>query len=209
VRKILIFNSVLDAIIDMAIEPTVPLWGWTSDQMQKWCAREFDPLFDQWYAQHFGRLDSMLYPQFMWPKIEYFVRFYQTQEALQPGLFELADFAPTAVRYAIAWAGRSELRASPTRSKKVIHTTAFDEIVALGKDPTDPLCVGVGNDMEKWYAAQFGQQPEKDLHDKKNGGGSHCYAYYAEFIRAKIHYFVRNRPSQSGQQWDLFGPEDF
>ena len=93
--------------------------------------------------------------------------------------------------------------------RQTITFIAVLEVIRdMGIEPTDKLCWSVGNTMQAWFVREFGAQPWKDLHTKKNGGGSHCMAYYPEKMRLKIEEFVKMCKMEAARQPSLFSLQE-
>lgn len=56
--------------------------------------------------------------------------------------------------------------------------TIVDLICEMGITPHKRITWAVGKRMAKAYKERFGTLPEKALHEKTSGQGSHCHAVY-------------------------------
>jgi len=93
------------------------------------------------------------------------------------------------------------------RPKKGI--TVPQVISDMGIEPEPALCWSVGNEMRDLYQMRNNNElPPKDLRQKTNADGTHCFAIYPEEYRPDIERKVRReleyRKSKPLQQPGLF-----
>jgi hypothetical protein len=64
----------------------------------------------------------------------------------------------------------------------------------MGIEPDNQLCWSIGNEMRDLFQMRNnGALPTKELRDKTNEGGSHCFAIYPESYRPDIEKRVRRQ----------------
>ena len=83
--------------------------------------------------------------------------------------------------------------------------TVIDVCRELQIEPTPALTWPVGNAVRDLYEQRYGCLPEKDLREKTNGTGSHCFAIYPEGMRNDIERIIRLHDWERQRQGDLFG----
>jgi hypothetical protein len=82
--------------------------------------------------------------------------------------------------------------------------TVIDVCRDLKIELTPELTWAVGNTVRDLYVAAFGCLPEKDLRQKTNGPGTHCFAVYPDSWRGKIEDVIHHHNWQRQAQGDLF-----
>jgi hypothetical protein len=82
--------------------------------------------------------------------------------------------------------------------------TIIDVFRELKIEPTPSLTWAVGAAVRDIYEQRYGCLPEKDLRNKTNGPGSHCFAIYPETMRPTIVRMVAEHDSEAKRQGDLF-----
>jgi hypothetical protein len=74
----------------------------------------------------------------------------------------------------------------------------------LNIEPTPELTWRVGAIVRDMYLKQYGCLPDKDLRNKTNGQGTHCFAIYPESWREKIAEVIRHHQTEKQRQGELF-----
>lgn len=70
--------------------------------------------------------------------------------------------------------------------------------------PSPALSWSVGSRIATKWSDVNGEQPEKGLRPKTNGGGTHCFALYPESWRKIIESEIRQAIEIERSQLDLF-----
>jgi hypothetical protein len=69
----------------------------------------------------------------------------------------------------------------------------------------DPgAATSIGAEVRDIYERRFGLAPKKDLFDKTNGGGSHCFAHYPANMRDQIAKIIQRHKIDEERQGSLF-----
>jgi hypothetical protein len=82
--------------------------------------------------------------------------------------------------------------------------TVVDVCRDLRIEPTPSLTWAVGAVVRDIYEQRYGCLPEKDLRNKTNGPGTHCFAIYPESMRAEIAAVIRHHQTEAQRQGELF-----
>lgn len=62
----------------------------------------------------------------------------------------------------------------------------------------------VGAEVRDIYERRYGKLPPKDLREKTNDGGTHCFALYPEYMREQIAKIIKRHKADQERQGDLF-----
>jgi hypothetical protein len=81
--------------------------------------------------------------------------------------------------------------------------TVPQAIKKMGFEPEPDLCWSVGAIIANMYV-KAGNKMNRPLHEKTNGGGTHCIADYPEEWRSKIEEVVRLHKTKKKDQGELF-----
>jgi len=82
--------------------------------------------------------------------------------------------------------------------------TIVDVLHDLRIEPTPTLTWAVGAAVRDLYESRYGCLPEKDLRNKTNGPGTHCFAIYPESMRAEIVQVIHHHQTEAQRQGELF-----
>ena len=74
----------------------------------------------------------------------------------------------------------------------------------IGIEPTNELCWSVGNEVRDVWELENGRLPFKELRQKTNGPGSHCFAVYPADWYFRIRAIILRHQTEAGRQGDLF-----
>lgn len=81
--------------------------------------------------------------------------------------------------------------------------TIIDVCRALRIEPTPNLTWVVGALVRERYREVHRRYPSKQLREKTNGGGSHCFAVYPVAFRSEIERILLAHQTESARQMDL------
>lgn len=84
--------------------------------------------------------------------------------------------------------------------------TVPDVLRELRLEPDNRLAWAAGRAARVAWEREYGELPRKELRQKTNGGGSHCFATYPTSWRPKIVAIVRLLQAEPQRQGDLFDP---
>lgn len=82
--------------------------------------------------------------------------------------------------------------------------TIIDVIKEMGIEPTPELTWTAGPLIRNLYEKKEGRVPEKALRAKTNGGGSHCFAIYPDWMKDTIRVVVLGLERRKSDQGDFF-----
>jgi len=82
--------------------------------------------------------------------------------------------------------------------------TVMDVFRDLGLEPEPAVSWAVGGAVRRLYEAETGGLPPKELRQKTNGHGSHCFAAYPESWRSRIEGVIKQHQTQAARQGALF-----
>lgn len=83
--------------------------------------------------------------------------------------------------------------------------TVIEVARSMGIELSKDAAWAIGALMAKRWADTCGEQPEKRLRPKTNGGGSHCFAVYPDSWIEQIKAAIRDSQQADADQMVLFG----
>jgi hypothetical protein len=82
--------------------------------------------------------------------------------------------------------------------------TVVQVMLDIGIEPTNELCWPVGNEVRDVWVLENGRPPFKELRQKTNGHGSHCFAVYPADWYFRIRAIILRHNAEAQRQGDLF-----
>lgn len=92
---------------------------------------------------------------------------------------------------------------------EVMPITVIDRFRVLNKSPLKRMTWAVGNVVRERWRRLTGQLPQKQLREKTNQGGSHCFAIYPDTFACVIDDVIESMHAQDDAQMLMFTDEHF
>jgi hypothetical protein len=83
--------------------------------------------------------------------------------------------------------------------------TVIDVMREERVDITPSLSWAVGEETRDLWFSIHGELPPKELREKTNGKGTHCFAVYPDAMRPHIVRIIRKHQTEPARQGELFG----